>query len=158
MGIAVWGPHIKIWRRLQHAAMQSAKAAMAELTDVIENHLDPTVAKAAAKKRLAHIALLSACLRWPDLSRAAGYVQGFPMIGEIPSSGVFRQLLPIGERELDTSLNEGFFGQAAIDALEARSPSLDADAIWRCANETISKGSASPAQTRDYFDKVYGRG
>ena len=88
-------------------------------------------------------------------------MQGFPIIGEIPSSGVFRQLLPTGERELDTSLNEGFFGQAAvaaIDALESRRPSPDAETILRCVNETISKGSASPAQTREYYDKMYGRG
>ena len=141
--------------------MQCAEAAMSELTDVIGRNLHPMVAKAAAKKRPAHIAFLSACLQWPDLSQAAGYVQGFPMIGELPSSGVFRQLLPIGERELGTSLSEGFFGQAAIaaiDALEARPPSQDAETIWRCVNETISKGSASPAQTRAYYDKMYGRG
>ena len=122
---------------------------MSELTDVIEKNLDPMAAKAAAKKRPAHIAFLSVCLLWPDLSQAAGYVQGLFIIGEIPSSGVFRQFLPTGERGMDTSLNEGFFGQAAIaaiDVLEARPPSQDAETIWRCVNETISKGSASPAR------------
>ena len=161
MGIAVWGPQIKIWRQIQHAAMQSAKAAMSELSDVIEANLEPSVAKAAAKKRPAHMAFLSASLRWPDLTQAAGYVQGFPIIGEIPSSGLFRQLQPSGQRELETVLEEGFFGQAAItaiDQLEARQPSQDAEAIWRCVKSTIAKGSASTPQTRAYFDELYGRG
>ena len=159
--VAVWGPQIPGWREQQQQQLRDVGKALDELSSVIQSHLHPCVARAAATKRPAHMAFLTAVMRWPDVSQAQGYIEGFPIIGEIPSSNLFRQLLPEGERGLDTELESGFFGDAAeqaINEIETRRPSCDADAIWHCVQDTIGKGSASAPQTRAHFDSEFGAG
>jgi hypothetical protein len=157
--IATFGPAIRHWREEQHAVMISVTRVLAPISELIESRLDPVVARAASKKRPAHMAFLASCLRWPDLTQAKLYITGFPIIGEIDSSHVFRQFSAPNAPE--PNIEEDFFGEEAaraVDAIMANAEPKNAKEIWDVTMNTVKKGTAQPPRGREYFDKKYGRG
>ena len=54
--------------------------------------LSPVLAMVAASKRPAFCATLAILLRWPDLSLGSSLVEGFPIVGVLANSGVFRHV------------------------------------------------------------------
>ena len=126
--IATFGPQAKHWREMQFRAFRSMSRAMQPLSRVIQKERPLSVAKVAGGRDAATMAGCTALLRWPDRRQPEGYVRGFPIIGDISSSQVFRQLQG-GE---DSEIEVNFFGQPAVRAVqeaEAAPPPKDAEAI-----------------------------
>ena len=61
--VAVWGPQAPRWRVEQKMHQEKVAMALAEISQLIQDHLHPSVAKAAEKKRPAHMAFLTAVMR-----------------------------------------------------------------------------------------------
>ena len=64
--VAVFGPWAHIWREKQMKAAEKVVRAMQPLSDLIRTKLHPDVARVAADKEPAVMALFTTLLRWPD--------------------------------------------------------------------------------------------
>ena len=81
-------------------------AALRPLKEALEPLRSETSKAVAAQRDIAGLALFTALLRCPDRTQALGYLQGFDVVGEIPTSNVFRPTAA-------DPLQDDFFGQAA---------------------------------------------
>eukprot|EP00969_Alexandrium_andersonii_P286975 12686032-Alexandrium_andersonii.AAC.1 len=54
--------------------------------------MHPEARRAAEAKNPAVMAAITALTRWPDREMARGFVEGFAIVGDVASSGLFRQL------------------------------------------------------------------
>ena len=127
-GTAVWGPHIEYWRQEQTAILHRAMWALQPLTNRILKILPEVVPRVTASRRPAHIALATTVLRWPDRTQAQRYVQGFPIIEEVERSNVVRPTATSDTETARARVVREFFGQPAIDAVDAIEASPPAEA------------------------------
>jgi len=172
--IATWGRCIAGFRRRQCELLKLVVSAMEPLATTIRDNLHPGVARVAGHKSPALIAFLTAILQWPDKDQAARYVQGFHIVGEFPSTGVFRRLpnaaqpgKVTAEPEAEEPVAEppsaeaGFFGEEAVKFLkgivESGEP-RDAEAIWRLTQEDVDKGFAVGPFSQSQLDSRFGPG
>ncbi|CAK0807283.1 unnamed protein product, partial [Prorocentrum cordatum] len=154
---SIFGPRAQNWRDLQQSAMHRALMALEPVRAAPANKRSAAAQAVARDRDAAGIAFLTALLRWPDRSQAMGYLHGFPVIGDIEASGVFRPLGPQPTKHLD----EVFFGQAAVAAvadLRCGPPPRDAEEIWRLAQEEIHKDFTEPWRTAAEMDTMFGVG
>ena len=143
--MAIMGPMVSSLRSVQLDTLRGLATAVHPVDVLLRAAMPTTVAKVASSKSPALMAALAATLRWTDFAQAACYVNGFPMIGDIPSSGTFRQL---GAQSTDPPPK--FFGQAAVLAvqdIENTPAPRNADTIWQLCQDDVNKGFASPPPT-----------
>ena len=155
--IAIMGPYLPSLRHVQLALFQQVADALRPLDVALRTAMPPSVAAIASSKSPALLAFLTATLQWPDRAQARSYVEGFPIIGNIPDSGTFRQLSP-QQQGISTRT---FFGTAAVNAvdeIEAMPPPKHAEVIWKLCLEDVEKGFASPPVPRAAMDRKFGRG
>ena len=104
----------------------------------------------------AFVAALAVLLRWPDTSLASQLVSGFPIVGSIESSGLFRPVTSATSCAFDE-----WVGQAAVQAvdtiIQSRPPRFSEDILTTTLQE-IEKGFCSPLRPRTWFDQSYGLG
>ena len=94
LALALFGPGIQQWREEQRAELERALAKLEPLRKELD-HMKSATARAVAPDRdVAGLAFLTAILRWPDRAQARGYLEGFQVIGDIPTSKIFRQITP----------------------------------------------------------------
>ena len=74
--------------------MQQAFDALNPLRAALEPLRSVTARAVAADRDAAALAFLTAILRWPDRQQPMSYIKGFPVIGDIEASGVFRAVTP----------------------------------------------------------------
>ena len=104
-------------------------------------------------------ALVAACvsiLKWPDRSLPTCLCQGFPLVGPIPPSGIFR---PTTSGELPEIPLLGVDAASYVDDLEVELR-IHPSAIL-ILEESIKEqqiGLLGPFQSREHFDALFGRG
>ena len=115
-----------------------------------------------AAKQVAHgrkpalTAVLAVLIRWPDLSLAQHLVQGFPIVGVLAHSGVFRPVRQEGKAALPEWL--GPSADADVRRLVHSRPPLHSDAIHQITLEEIAKGFCSPLRSLKEMDDLFGQG
>ena len=72
---------------------------------------------------------LTVLLRWPDLKQPVQMIQGYPIVGDMEPSGVFR-LIP-GREPLPSSEWVGAEAVEAIQCIERSRPPIHADRIFK---------------------------
>ena len=95
-------------------------------------------------------------LDWPDVSQPLRYLTGFPAVGHIEHTGIFRDILDTQEVE-----EQDFLGQDAIDFVDSlitKPPSPDAATIWSLTVEESTKGWCSGPFSRAQMDVTFQRG
>ena len=143
----------------QRLTLAAAKIAdsLRPLSAVINRLMPPSVALIAAKVNTAFMAAAVDALEWLDVSIVERFVKGFPIVGDIPDSGVYRPVVPAEETAHAARL--AFFHSSAPLwnarllrrlAASARSPSdRDADAAVaaKSASERKSRLIVGPYAT-----------
>ena len=99
---------------------------------------------------------LVALLRWPDREVAKHLLTGFPIVGHLPSSGLFRPIAANLAKEIHEWLGDE--AVHAIDELMASRPPLFAEEVVKITQEERKKGFCSDFLTRGQLDSCYGRG
>ena len=92
------------------------------------------------------------------MSQAQCFVFGFPIVGDVPASGVFR-VLP--ESQSDPEDPEQWLlreGSEAAHSLLQRGPPKDHDVILQVTEEEISKGFCSQLLSKSEVDQKFGEG
>ena len=91
--IAVWRDELPVLTQRQRHALQTLHKAVEPVHCALQKLLCPSALRVSASKNPAFVALLTAILRWPDHGQVECFVHGFPIVGEVAFSGVFR---PVG--------------------------------------------------------------
>ena len=154
---AVWGPFLQDWRKSQLDSLSHLKKCLHKVNVQLVACMDPYVRQVAAERSPAGIAAIATLLRWPDRNLARCFVEGFPVIGEVEESNVFKRL-PDSQPDLD--LGEKFFGVASIhfiNELIDNTPKHQAKLIALVQKE-IDKGRFFNEMSRAEADTFFGRG
>ena len=112
--------------------------------------------KVATEKRPAFVSCLTALLRWPDTQQGRRLLLGYPIVGEVETSGIFRSVVPHDKGPL-----EDWLGPAAVDAVNKllqSGPPRYADDILRVTQEEQAKGFCSSFMTKAALDDLHGPG
>ena len=157
--IAVWRDELPVLAQRQRHVLQTLQKSVEPLRCALHKLLCPSALKVSASKNAAFVALLTALLRWPDHGQAACFVHGFPIVGDVAFSGVFR-LVDSGKEEAPESIEEWLLrdGQSAVDSLLRSPPPRCADEILEQTLQEQSKGFCSQLYTRAEVDGLFGRG
>ena len=156
--LVLLGPALEHWRFLQSRAIQRTASWLRPLEEAAVSAMDPSVAKVAASKRPAFIALLTSVLRWPDRLQPCRFIQGFRLIGQLDHSCIFRDILP----DPEAIPEERFFGEEAVEFNERIAmqppPKRDVDKIYASVVDEIEKGNASDWLDAADLDEIFGVG
>ena len=153
--MAVFGHHIAGHRRHIMATLRAAKNALEPVSAVCKR-LRSMQAKAVATRCPVMIAFLTALLKWPDREQAKCYIHGFPIVGQINSSAIFRQVEPTEHHHLHDFL--GAQAIIAVQEIESQGRPRDAEEIQKITEEEVEKGFCSPLRSKSEMDLLYGVG
>ena len=141
----------------QNSDVSSAVAqALVPLEDWLATMRSPSAAMVAASKRPAFCATLAILLRWPDLSLGSSLVEGFPIVGVLANSGVFRHVTPSTAPELQDWL--GPAAEEAINRIVHSGPPRFHEDILAVTQDEQEKGFCSPFFTKKELDDRFGVG
>lgn len=154
----MWGPDLPLLAQRQRDALKGISKAVAPLQKALSELLGGSAKKVAPQKNPAFIAAVTALLRWPDLTQAQSFVLGFPIVGDVPYSGVFRALAGTADDMEDPAEWLQREGASVVDDLLTKGPPKDHDVILKVTLEEIQKGFCSPLMSRAEVDKRFGRG
>ena len=157
--VAVWQDSLPALARRQRAVLKSLAKAVEPLRVCLAKLLCPCAQKVAASKNPAFVALLTALLRWPDHGQASCFVHGFPIVGDVAFSGVFR-LVPTPAEAPPESVSDWLLrdAQRAVHDLLHLPPPRYADDILAQTLAERDKGFCSDLLTKDQVDCLFGPG
>ncbi len=152
-----------IWRQFLLAMASSLRhivstlaVAVQPLRQALWHFRNEASRKVAAEKDPAFLSLCTALLRWPDVQQPLQMVQGYPIIGEVAPTGVFRPIEARETPQLDTWL--GQYATDAIDSILSSRPPRHHDEILKATTAEMEKGFCSELRTRAWFDGHFGAG
>ena len=140
--------------KLRHILRTVARALL-PLEEALGIHRVDSAKRVAQGKRPALMACLTVLLRWPDVSQPRQLILGYPIIGELNYSGIFRTV----PGKPMPCLSQWFAdGQAAVDRIMASRPPLHYEDIYMTAREEQDKGFCSEFMSRSQMDSLFGPG
>ena len=86
------GPALASDRAAAMAAVDSASSALSSVSDRINELMPPSVKRISSRVHTALMAAVVEATGWLDTSIVRNFVHGFPVVGDIPDSGVYRPL------------------------------------------------------------------
>ena len=141
-------------RRLRHVLSTVARAAQ-PLEEALDECRVESSRRVAASKKPGFLAIMTVLLRWPDVHQPQHLVRGYPIVGQIESSGIFRAVEPKTIQPLDEWLEEA---EAVVDALVHSRPPRYAEDIVQQTEAEQAKGFCSPFYSRSAMDGMFGKG
>ena len=151
--ICVWRQYLPAYASRLRQVLKSVALALSPVEDALAQWRSESARRVAATKRPAFIAALTILLRWPDLTQGQCLVTGYPIVGEIAPSGLFR---PIAAKEVEPLDQWLVDAGAIVDALvQSRPPQHAADILEQTLAEQ-QKGFCSPLYTRAAMDRMFG--
>ena len=83
---------------------------------------------------------------------------GFPIVGQVPYSGIFRSVLPPASKDVDVQGWVQDEGEAAVNRIVSSPPPRHASDIQALTEAEQDKQFCSPLLTRDEVDAMFGKG
>jgi len=166
------GSSLTNWRERQNHILTTVSEALEPLTFTINNSIKRpfNVQLIASQVHIALLACISDALNWPDSGLAVGMLTGFPVVGIIPDSGVYRPTQPAlppprfnddfmeftdsndsWNRHLEYRLRAQAAGSTPDDIIML-------DALDDTTQKEVDKGLISPSMSRHELDKLFGVG
>ena len=157
--LGVWGPLLPRWREKQRKALVRLLRVLQPLSEALQACMAPSVRRVQRAAGLAGMALLTTVLRWPDYDQPGKYVQGFPIINRIETSGLYKQNAT--ELSAGRDIDESFFGAAAesfIGSILQRPRPKDADKVAALVEKEIQKGYQTEGASVEDMNTKFGKG
>lgn len=154
--IAIWQQFLPARSHRDRQILRSVVAALKPLQSALSPHRCSASHRVAQTKNAAFVAFLTVLLRWPDTFQAQCLIKGYPIVGTIPASGVFRPIPPKADPDLTGWL--GASAQQAVDEIVARGPPRFAQEIWEATESEQKKHFCGPLHSRAFMDGKYGVG
>ena len=130
--------------------------ALDRLETSLDHHRSSSSCQVASSKRPGMLAFLTCMLRWPDWQQPSHLLTGYPIVGELEPSGIFRSVPAREGLPLQEWL--GPPAEAAIHRIERSAPPRFADRILEVTKQEQAKGYCSQFFTKDDLDRRFGRG
>jgi len=156
--MVIFGPHHNQRREYILNQWQFVKEALSEI-DAYLISLQHDEVNQVADSSPTLVAAATALVRWPDRTQGQRYVFGFPIVGAIEDTGVFRKLpdAKVGQEEHEELLGE--YARECVQKIMQTDPSEEfSDEIWKLSVEEVTKGFAHPICTAEELDALYGPG
>lgn len=154
--ITVWQIHLPAYAAKCRRGLAQAFRALRPLDEALGVHRGESARRVAAGKRPACVAFLTALLRWPDVQQPVQLLLGYPIVGAIEHSGVFRSVPEATSLSLAEWLGPSAI--AAVDKIERSGPPRFHEEILKVTQEEQAKGFRSQFHTRAELDQSFGRG
>lgn len=136
--------------------LQTVSSALSPLESALDSFRCSSSRLVAASKRPGFMALLTSLLRWPDRCQPACLLKGYRIVGDLPSSGVFRPVDP--GPATDPSSWLGPVAAQAVDELMRSRPPRYAEDIFKVTCEEQERNFCGAFLTRAQMDSTYGHG
>ena len=136
--------------------VKTVSRAVQPLEKALDSHRCLASKQVASAKRPAFLAVMSVLLRWPDLTQAQDLVQGYRIVGEFATSGVFRLVFCMEAPPMSDWLGEPAI--EAVDRILRSQPPRYHEEIFKVTQEEQSRQFCGPFQTRGDLDDQFGRG
>lgn len=154
--ISVWQEKLPVYADQCRRQLDLVAAALRPLEEALAPHRSASAQRVAAAKKPAMMAFLTALLRWPDRRQAAQLVKGYPIVGVMETTGVFRSVPAKDQHPLEHWL--GAAAIEAIDAIEAKGPPRHYKEIYDLTIAEQAKHFCSEFLSRRDLDGRFGRG
>ena len=154
--VAVWQDGLPLLAARQRHCLKCISRALTPLRQWLCGARCDSAQRVAASKDVAFLACMTALLRWPDREQAISFIEGFPIVGEIPRTGIFREILPKEIADVQEWL--GIDAARRVDDITSQKPPRHVSEIWAVTSQEIDKGFCSPPLTRAEVDKRFGHG
>ena len=151
--VCTWRTSLPAYAAKLRHILKTVATATAPLEQALEPWRVESAARVATAKRPGFVAVMSILLRWPDLFQAQCMVRGYPIVGEIESSGLFRPVAAKEVASLDNWLEDA---KEKIDAIVHSRPPLHADDIFEQTVAEQNKGFCSKFYSRSALDSMFG--
>jgi len=164
----VWdtGPDIVQDRQERLLRLHAIASMLGPLREILDTAKSDCSKEIASDFNVAFTAALIDAMQWPDVNLPVQYMTGFPVVFDIPDSGVFRS------EDQPAAISPEKFKQnnaqmVSIISEEIRTKCEDksdpenaerAHACWERTKQEIEDGLISSPKSRSKIDKKYGRG
>ena len=153
--IRVWRGALPRWTQQLRRIVRLVAQAVQPLEDALARWRVPSARQVATTKRPVFLTVMASLIRWPDLAQGQQLLLGYPIVGDIPPSGVFRSVASETCPELSDWLSEA---ASVVDRLVRSPPGRFAAEILATTQDEIEKGFCSPLQARAVMDSKFGYG
>ena len=153
--VCVWRQFLPVFSATLRRILKSVATAVQPLEDALDAWRVESAHRVASSKRPGFVAVLTLLLRWPDRLQAQCLVRGYPIVGQIAQTGVFR---PVPSREVDSLEQWLDNADAVVDALVHSRPPRHAEDILEQTLAEQAKGFCSQLMSRTAVDSLFGRG
>ena len=140
----------------QRHILQAVAQAVRPLEQWLDEHRCESSRLVAAGKRPGFCAVMAILLRWPDMVLGQEMVRGFPIVGQLSQSGVFRTVTPETPPDLATWL--GTAAEDAITKITHSGPPRFHEDILEVTQDEQQKHFCSPFMTKLEVDDRFGVG
>ena len=159
---------IRSWRYKQLETLRSVAKSLDEQNDILHAQAKAKSPSIVAGK--VHVALLAAvvdALDWPDKSLPQAMLEGMPVVGQIPDTGVFRSIVPETSPEEFETEKRRIFNAAENDAWNSHlrqqtqsdgATDETARELKQVTDREIDFKFLSPYMSKQELDEKYGRG
>ncbi len=154
--ILVWRQFLPAFASKLRHVVKTLVTAVAPLNQALYSYRNEASKRVAGTKNPAFVSLCTAVLRWPDTLQPVHLVQGYPIVGELEPTGIFRPIASTGEIDVVPWLGEQ--AVQAVDQIVTSRPPLHHPDILATTKDEMAKGFCSELRTRQWFDKHYGAG
>lgn len=157
------GPGIVQWRRKQFGILRDLSRRVRHLSISLRAMQSASVASIAGGLDLGLMAVLCEALDWPDHQLIFNMVHGFPVVGDIPDSGLFSQGGQKFRKPIDQVLKtNAAWTSRLIDRCKrtaTRDPSEDETLLWQKTLSEVDQGLMQGPFGRSHLDDtLYGYG
>ena len=158
------GARIMSWRRRQFTLLRQVSRQVQHITASLRLMQPASVAVVASDVNFGLMAVLCDALDWPDDQLVRNFVWGFPVIGDIPDSGVFSKGGQPYRKNLDSVLSSNAaWTSRLIDRCHRASKhpaSPDDISLWDKTMGEVERGLIQGPFTRENLDHkdCYGYG
>lgn len=140
----------------QRRILTSVATAVQPLEMWLDTHRCSSSIQVASGKKPGFCAIMAILLRWPDLVLGEEIIHGFPIVGTLFQSGVFRHVSSAAPPDLDTWL--GAAAEEAISKIIHSGAPRFHEEILEVTQEEQSKSFCSPFYTKLELDDRFGAG
>ena len=140
----------------QRRILQTVATAVAPLETWLASVRSPSANLVATTKMPAFCAVMAIILRWPDLNLGAALVEGFPIVGTLANSGVFRHVTPSAAPDVSEWL--GPPAEDAIQKIITSGPPRYHEDILTVTRDEQEKQFCSQFFTKKELDDRFGFG
>ena len=152
-------------RRKRMRLLEDIAESLEPMRRALDKHKCATAASIAADFNIAWTAAVIDAMKWPDTALPVGYLQGFPVVFNIPDSGVFREdPMPATISEEEFMAANTRMVSTLTEEIERSVASGDPEKIerrkqcWMRTKEEIDEGLIGAAVSRAVMDRKYRRG